>query len=507
VSTASPEPPGRLSTAGVGQPGFVARHGLFSDRQANAAELVSARIDELGLRTVRLVVVDQHGMPRSKSLSADAALAAMSNGLDFSGAIYSLDTGNQVFVPAFAQGGGFGIDEFTGFPDVVLVPDPTTFQVLPWADRTGWMLCDVYFGNGQPMPLDGRGLMRRVLGDLADGGYDYLAGIEIEYYIVKLESERLTPENAGFTPVPPEVSVFERGYQYLSEVRLDSVGGTLETIRDALWEVGLPPRAMEDEWGPGQIEFSFSPIGGLAAADAVVLFRSAVKQVCQRQGLLATFMCRPGLPNFFSSGWHLHQSLISRQDGSNAFASQETVLSGVGTQYVAGLLEHALPMMLFSTPTVNGYKRYRPYSFAPDRVCWGVENRGVLVRVQGSPGDSSSHVEMRLGEPAANPYLYMAANIAAGADGIRRGLAAPPAVEADPYAAEAPMLPTSLAEAVGALDADDFYRKAFGDTLVDYLLLMKRAELKRYEASLAESPPAEGHDVSDWEMREYFEFF
>ena len=187
-------------------------------------EVVAARIRELGLRTVRFIVVDQHGMPRSKSLSADAALAVLSNGLDFSGAIYSLDTGNQVFVPAFAQGGGFGIEEFTGFPDVVLVPDPTTFRVLPWADRTGWMLCDVYFGNGQPMPLDGRGLMRRVLGELAEAGYDYLAGIEIEYYIVKLESDRITPENAGFTPPPPEVSVFERGYQYLSEVRLDSVG-------------------------------------------------------------------------------------------------------------------------------------------------------------------------------------------------------------------------------------------------------------------------------------------
>jgi glutamine synthetase len=301
--------------------------------------------------------------------------------------------------------------------------------------------------------------------------------------------------------------VFERGYQYLSEVRLDSVGDTVEAIRDALWEVGLPPRAMEDEWGPGQLEFSFAPIGGLAAADAVVLFRSAVKQVCQRRGLLASFMCRPGLPNFFSSGWHLHQSLISREDGGNAFASPDASLSALGRQYVAGLLDHALPMMPFSTPTVNGYKRYRPYSFAPDRVCWAVENRGALVRVQGSPGDGSSHVEMRIGEPAANPYLYMAANIAAGLDGIRRGLAAPPPVEADPYAAQAPMLPTSLADAVGALDADEFYRKSFGDTLVDYLLLMKRAELARYEASLAENPPPEGQDVSDWEMREYFEFF
>jgi glutamine synthetase len=493
--------------SGVGQHGFIARHGLYSGEQAAATDEVAARIRELGLRTVRLVVVDQHGVPRSKSLSPEVAIAAMSNGLDFSGAIYSLDSGNQVFVPAFAAGGGFGIDELTGFPDVVLVPDPGTFRVLPWADRTGWMLCDVYFSSGAPMPLDGRGLMRRALSELAGAGYDFLAGIEIEYYIVKLDSERITPENAGFTPDPPPVSVFERGYQYLSEVRLDSVAATLEAVRDGLDAVGLPPRSMEDEWGPGQMEFSFSPIGGLAAADAVVLFRSAVKQMCQRRGLLATFMCRPALPNFFSSGWHLHESLISRADGRNAFASQDQSLSSVGRQFVAGLIKHAAPMTLFATPTVNGYKRYRPYSFAPDRVCWAVENRGALVRVQGAPGDENSHVENRMGEPAANPYLYMAANIAAGLDGVRRRLEPPPPVEADPYAAEAPMLPTSLGDAIDALAKDAFYREAFGDVIVDYLIQMKRAEFARYSSAIAQNPPPEGQDVSEWEMREYFEFY
>jgi glutamine synthetase len=492
----------------------VGRHGLASPERTAAAEEVAARIGELGLRTVRLAVVDQHGVPRGKMLSPAAAIAAMSDGLDFSGAIYSLDTGNQVFVPAFAQGGGFGIEEFTGFPDVVLVPDPATFRVLPWADRTGWMLCDVYFGNGQPMPLDGRGLLRRVLGSLGSAGYEFLAGIEVEFYIVVLAGGPLSPSDAGFTPPPPAVSVFERGYQYLSEVRLDSMGPVLEAVRDALDGVGLLPRSMEDEWGPGQLEFSFSPMSGLAAADAAVLFRSAVKQVCQRRGLLATFMCRPGLPNFFSSGWHLHQSLVDRQGRSNAFASSSAALSDVGRRYVAGLLEHTAPMAVFAVPTVNGYKRFRPYSFAPDRVTWALENRGALVRVQGSPGDANSHVEMRLGEPAANPYLYMASNIAAGLDGIRRSLEPPPPVSADPYAAEAPLLPASLGEAVAALDADPFYRSAFGATLVDYLVMMKRAENRRYEDALAalaaESPGGLAPDVrevSDWEMREYFEFF
>src|SRR5437764_4493256 len=134
---------------GLGSSGFVERHGLYSDEQVEATAEVASRVEELGLRTVRLVLVDQHGVPRSKHLSGEGAIAAMRSGADFSGAIFSLDTGNRVFPPSFVQGGGFGIDEFTGYPDVVIVPDPTTFRVLPWADRTGWMICDVYFAGRQ----------------------------------------------------------------------------------------------------------------------------------------------------------------------------------------------------------------------------------------------------------------------------------------------------------------------------------------------------------------------
>ena len=398
-------------------------------------------------------------------------------------------------MPAFAAGGGFGIDEFTGFPDVVLVPDPSTFQVLPWADRTGWMLCDVYFSSGAPMPLDGRGLMRRAARPSsprpATTTWPASRSSTTSSSSTRPDRRRRTP---GFTPAPPAVSVFERGYQYLSEVRLDSVASTLEAIRDGLAAVGLPPRSMEDEWGPGQMEFSFSPIGGLAAADAVVLFRSAVKQMCQRRGLLATFMCRPGLPNFFSSGWHLHESLLSRADGSNVFASPDEALSQDGPP-VRGRAARARDAddACSPRPTVNGYKRYRPYSFAPDRVCWAVENRGALVRVQGAPGDSNSHVEKRMGEPAANPYLYMAANIAAGLDGMRREAEPPPPVEADPYATETP----DAAHVAGRRRRARWTRTAStarrsATTLVDYLLQMKRAELARYEAALAENPPRGG---------------
>lgn len=491
---------------GIGRNGFVAEHDLHTPEQREAAESVIAHIQELDLRTVRIAFVDQHGIPRAKFLSSGAAVAALRNGVDFSGAIYSLDSGNAVFPPAFVEGGGFGIPEFTGFPDVVLVPDTTTFQVLPWADRTGWLLCDSYFSNGKPVPLDGRRLLRTQLERLAEKGLRYVAGLEVEFYILRRESGLIRLDETGAPPPPPAVDVFEHGYQFLSEVRLDSVNDTLTILRDTLYELGMPPRSMEDEWGPGQMEFTFSPMEGLAAADAMVLFRSAVKQICQRRGLLATFMCRPGLPNFFASGWHLHESLIDAE-GTNVFASADQSLSEIGRQYVAGLLDHAEGMTLFTTPTVNGFSRFQPYSFAPDRVAWAVENRGAMVRVQGGAGDPGTHLENRLGEPAANPYLYMAADIAAGLDGITRGLVPSAPVEADPYAADARALPNTFEAGIEALAEDRLYRDQFGDGFVDYYLMMKRAELARYRAGLEVAPLGEGQTVSDWEMREYFEVF
>ncbi|MGH3499110.1 MAG: glutamine synthetase family protein [Nocardioidaceae bacterium] len=496
------------ATAGIGRRGFVDEFGLYTAEQQAAAAQVVEQIQRLDLQTVRMAIVDQHGMPRAKFLSARAATAAFSNGVDFSGAIYSLDMANSVFPPAFAEGGGFGIPEFTGFPDVVIVPDPSTFRVLPWADRTGWVLCDAYFSSGEPLPLDPRRQLHRQLERAAERGLTYVTGLEVEFYIVRRVDAGIGLDDTSQPPRPPRVAPFEFGYQYLSEVRLDSVNSTLTALRDGLGALGLMPRAMEDEWGPGQMEFSFSPMEGLASADAMVLFRSAVKQICARRGLLATFMCSPFLPNFFPSGWHLHASLVDA-DGMNAFMPDDDVLSPTGLGYVAGLLDHAAAMAALAVPTINGYGRFRPYSFAPDRIAWAVENRGALVRVQGGSRDPGTHLENRLGEPAANPYLYLAADLAAGLDGLERDLKPPPAVTADPYVADAPMLPTSLGEALTALDTDKLYRTQLGDGFVDYWLMMKRAELARHDAVCADAAdPADAEEASqDWQMREYFEFY
>jgi glutamine synthetase len=418
----------------VGKVDFIAEHGLFTDTMHAAAERAAALVSEQGIRTVRIGVVDRHGAVRYKFVSTHDFLLSLRNGIDFSGAILSLDTANKVFPPAFVEGGGFGIPELTGFPDVVLVPDPTTFQILPWANKTAWMLSDAYFSNGKPVGLSTRQVLRRQLDAARELGFEYAAGLEVEFYIFYRERTRIGIDQTGWPPLAPPFSVVAQGYQYLSENRLAHISEILDPLRDHLEAVGLPLRTIEDEWGPGQTEITFDPQLGLGPADAMILFRTAAKQICHQLGYHSTFMCPPLLPNVSSSGWHLHESLQNAKRGGNAFASTDhEALSLTGRQFAAGILDHAIPMTVFSTPTVNGFKRFKPYSFAPNQVNWAVEKRGSMLRVQGQPGDQGSHLEYRLGEPAADPYLYMAANIAAGLDGIRRQLTPPPMVQADPY--------------------------------------------------------------------------
>jgi glutamine synthetase len=220
-----------------------------------------------------------------------------------------------------------------------------------------------------------------------------------------------------------------------------------------------------------------------------------VKQIARRHGHHATFMCRPKLPNVMSSGWHLHQSLTS--GGRNVFTSdsEADVLSPLGKSYLAGLLAHARGAAALSTPTLNGYKRYRPYSLAPDRVVWGKENRGALLRVVGRPGDPDARIENRAGEPAANPYLYFASQIYSGLDGIARKLPLPPSADA-PYEAQAEFMPRTLQEALDCLRKDAVLCKGLGQAFVDYYCRIKEAEIARFNL-----------EVSDWEQREYFDLF
>jgi len=384
-----------------------------------------------------------------------------------------------------------------------MVADPGTFRVLPWARNTGWLLCDIYFGNGKPVRFSTRHIFREALARLGEAGFDFLAGLEVEFHLFKLENPRLAPSDATWPPQAPEVSLINQGYQYLTESRFDQMDIALEPIRRGVVALGLPLRSLEVELGPSQCEFTFRPQVGMAAADTMILFRAAAKQIARRNGHLLSFMCRPALANAFSSGWHLHQSLIDRRRRANAFAGGESGgLSAIGRQFLGGLLAHARAAAAFATPTVNGYRRYRPYSLAPDRAIWGRDNRGVMVRVLGQANDSATHLENRVGEPAANPYLYMASQIYAGLDGIMHGRDPGPSADT-PYETKAPLLPKDLGESLAALRASEVFRNYFGGAFVDYYAHLKEAELARFKAASG----AEAADVTPWEQNEYFDLF
>lgn len=473
---------------------LVERAGLFTPEQQAAAREVLARVERNGVRMVRLAFADQHGVLRGKAIVAEELAGALRDGISLTSTLLLKDTSHRTVVPVFTAGAGLGMKELEGAADVVMVPDPTTFRMLPWLPGTGWLLSDVVFPDGRPMPFSTRGLLRRLLGELAAEGYEMMSGLEVEFHLTRLVDAKLRPEDAGQPGTPPEVQLLTQGYQYLTELRLDQMEPILEILRRDLLAMGLGLRSIEVEYGPSQVEFTFRPATGLLPADEMVLFRTATKQIARRHGYHASFMCRPRLPKVMSSGWHLHQSLV--KGGSNAFTGTDgALLSATGMQWMGGLLAEARAAAAFTTPTINGYKRFRPYSLAPDRAIWGKDNRGVMLRVLGQPGSAATHIENRVGEPAANPYLYLASQIVAGREGLRAQLDPGPSADT-PYETKAPLLPTSLDQALEALAASQVFREGFGEGLIDWFLRLKRAELARYQL-----------EVSEWEQREYFDLF
>jgi glutamine synthetase len=484
---------------------FVDRHGLWTAAQTRAAAAVEKAVAQQNLELVRFSFPDQHGVLRGKTLVAAEALSALRNGVTMTSTLLAKDTSHRTAFAVFEAGGGMQLPEMAGAGNFVMTADPETFRVLPWAENTGWLLCDCYFPNGKKVPIATRALYRDALAKLGNAGFDYLAGLEVEFHLFKIEDLRLATETLTWPCEPPAVSHTTHGFQYLTEARYDQVAPIMDVLRKAVAALGLPLRSLEVEFGPSQYEFTFAPEPGMAAADAMVLFRSALKQVALRHGYLVSFMCRPRLPNTLASGWHLHQSLLDSKSRANALVSQneKAPLSRLGQNFLAGLLANARAATAFSTPTLNGYKRYRGVNtMAPIQAVWAQDNRGAMIRVMGEAGDPATHLENRSGEPLANPYLYMASQIYAGLDGVALGLDPGPSADA-PYQSSAEALPATLAEAIAALRTSACFRAGFGDRFVDYFAHMKEAEIARSQQGHGDKS-AQG-DVTEWEHREYFD--
>lgn len=491
--------------------GFIARHGLWTAEQQDAAASVEHALAGETVQRVRLSFADLHGVLRGKVLMPEAARATLRDGLRMVGTLLLKDTSHRTVYPVFEAAGERPDAAFSGAGDVVMVPDPSTWRMLPWSPGTAWMQCQAYFPDGRPVPLDPRWQLRRALQRLAERGMMLRTGLEVEFHIYRLEQAALDPQQAAWPGDAPQVSMVHPGFNVLTEQWFDRAEEPLRLVERTAHDLGLPLTSLEIELGPSQVEAVFAPADGLVNADRMVLFRSAVKQVLWRHGYHASFMCRPPFPQIMSSGWHLHQSLADERTGDNLFTPRaqdlpagldahdaRNLLSPLGAAYLGGLLAHARSHAVFAVPTLNGYGRYQPNALAPQQVLWGRDNRGAMLRVMSQGvGDGAARIENRAGEPLANPYLYMASQIHAGLDGIDENR--DPGAQADsPYAGDGPRLPTTLDEALECLEADTGVRQAFGPELVAHLLRVKRAELAR---------AAQAASRTEWERREYFSLY
>ncbi|MFE9627194.1 glutamine synthetase family protein [Streptomyces sp. NPDC006527] len=488
--------------SGVGRPGFVAEFGLWDDRQAAAAEQVELQLREVDL--VRVVFCDPHGLARSKTVPANVFRSVLRNGMDFSAGPFLFDTGHAVAVD-FLEDAGVGVGELLGAGDFVLVPDPRTFQVLPRSEpRTAWVLGDEYLRDGTPHPLSTRGVLRRVCAEYARNELSPVIGLEVEWYLTRLTGGPVGNAGNGFglQGPAPEVEAVNPGYQFNLDSYYDSVADVADPLAAMLMKLGLPLRSFEHESGPGQLETTFDPMLALDAADAMLLFRTQLKQECRRRGYHASFMTLPRLASFDASGWHLHQSVTGTKTGLNLFAAGDGLqdaISPEGEAYIGGLLSHARELCLLSVPTVNGYRRLAPeFTLAPTSVDWQYENRSALVRVLS--GGSSTHVENRIGEPCANPYLAIASQLHAGLDGLLSGVPS----RSGPH----PPLPRTLREALEAFRASDSAGRLLGAPLASCLAKLKESEAARFDAWCAAEPPgSDPSEVTAWEHREYFGAF
>ena len=483
--------------------------GSSQDAIARAVEKIMSERLEL----VRFAWCDTHGMLRGKTLTAVAAIRALRAGVGMVGTVMLKDTSDRTAYKVFEPG---IVDELPGFEfaaNLLLVPDPDSLRVLPWAEKTGWVQCQPVFQDGTPVPYDTRRQLQLALARLAALGLGMVCGLEVEFHIYRLRDAvhgpDLDPDTAAWPGPGPAVSLVHAGYNLLSEDCFDRAEEPLRIVQRTAQALGLPLLSLEVELGPSQVEAVFDATDALVAADNMVLFRSAVRQALRRAGYHATFMCRPPFAQVMSSGWHLHQSLVRLESGRNAFmrdapaagtraSDASHTLSGLGTHFLAGLLRHARGMTLLCTPTANGFGRFQPNALAPQSVGWGHDNRGAMLRVVGAAGDPATRIENRLGEPAANPYLYMAAQVHAGLSGMAVQLEPSRATDT-PYADVAPagelQIPGNLGDAVAAFQADSAMREGFGSDFQRYYSRIKTSEQQRFDAA---------QDKLEFQRREYF---
>ncbi len=425
---------------------------------------------EKDVEFIRLQFIDVLGIPKNVAITFSQLERILEDGMMFDGSS----------IEGFAR-----IEE----SDMYLKPDLDTFVIYPWRPQQGKVarfICDVYTPEGEPFPGCPRGILKKVLKEAEEMGYDFNVGNELEFFLFQ------TDENGR----PTTKTNDEAGYFDLDPVDLGT--NARRDICLTLEEMGFEIEASHHEVAEGQHEIDFKYANALKTADNVVAFRLVVKTIAKKYGLHATFMPKP-IFGINGSGMHTNMSLF--KDGKNVFydPSDTLGLSNTAYSFIAGVLKHVAGFTAVTNPLVNSYKRLVPGYEAPCYIAWSASNRTDIIRIPASRG-AGTRVELRSPDPATNPYLCLAVCLAAGLDGIKNNMSAPESVDINLYrstqeerdALGVKNLPGSLYEAIVAMEEDGLVREVLGEHCYKAFVKSKKAEWDQFRMF-----------VSQWEIQEY----
>ncbi len=423
---------------------------------------------EKGIKFIRLQFIDIFGQMKNIAITENMFDKVLSEGQMFDGSS----------IEGFVR-----IDE----SDMYLKPDFDTFEILPWKENTARIICDVYCADKKtPFEGDPRHILRAVIKEAADMGYSINVGPECEFFLFQLDEKGKATINTNDAVGYFDIGPADDGEQCRNDICI------------ALQQMGYEIEASHHECAEGQHEIDFKFAEALEAADKVVTFKHVVKTYARRNKLHATFMPKP---IYGSAGNGMHTNLSLMKDGKNAFYDPDDKygLSETAYQFIAGVLHHIKAITCVANPLVNSYKRLVPGFEAPVYISWSASNRSALVRVPAARG-MATRVELRSADPSCNPYLEMALCIAAGLDGIKKGMKAPEGITTNIYDMTAEErkahgidnLPGTLQEATREFENSEFVKSVLGEHVFTKYLAGKKQEWRNYTTR-----------VHQWEIDEY----
>jgi glutamine synthetase len=441
-------------------------------------EELRTEVDAGRIDTVLLAIADMQGRLQGKRLSAshflDEVLEHNAEGCNY---LLAVDVDMNTV-------GGYAMSSWElGYGDFVFRPDLATLRRIPWHEGTALVMCDLEWEDGSPVVASPRQILRRQVEALAQRGWRAMVGTELEFMVFRDSYEDAWRK--GYRDLAP-ANDYNVDYSLLGTARIEPL---LRGIRNGMAGAGLRVESAKGECNYGQHEIAFRYDEALRTADGHAVYKNGAKEIAAQAGCALTFMAKYNQRE--GNSCHIHLSLRSLED-EPLLAGRGHSLSGMGEQFLAGQLACLRELTLFLAPNVNSYKRFAAGSFAPTAVAWGRDNRTCALRVVGH--GPSLRVENRVPGGDVNPYLAMAAIIAAGLHGIDKGLTLEDEYVGNAYESDKPQVPKSLREARGLFGSSEIAHQAFGSEVVEHYSNMAAVELDAFDTA-----------VTDWERYRGFE--